>query len=51
MSTLFFSYSTYDRPTAEIFYEKLIGMRHEAAFRDDHPDSGIPAGSEWERVL
>src|SRR5690606_21234803 len=51
MSTLFISYSTKDRPTAEIFYGKLIEMGFEPPFRDDHPDSGIPAGTQWEREL
>ncbi len=48
MSTLFISYSTNDRPTAEIFYHKLAEMGYERPFRDDHPDAGIPAGSDWE---
>ena len=47
MSTLFISYSTKDRPTAEIFYGKLVEMGYEKPFRDDHPNSGIPAGSDW----
>ncbi len=51
MSTLFISYSTKDRPTAEIFYGKLIEMGFQPPFRDDHPDSGIPAGAQWEREL
>lgn len=51
MSTLFISYSTKDRPIAETFYEKLIEMGYEKPFRDDHPDSGIPVGSDWEREL
>lgn len=51
MSTLFISYSTKDRPTAEVFYDKLIEMGYEKPFRDDHPDAGIPAGSDWEQEL
>jgi hypothetical protein len=51
MSTLFISYSTKDRPSAEIFYGKLIEMGYEKPFRDDHPDAGIPARLEWEREL
>jgi WD40 repeat protein len=51
MSTLFISYSTKDRPTAELFFDKLIEMGYEKPFRDDHPEAGIPAGSDWEREL
>ena len=51
MSTLFISYSTKDRPTASIVYTQLVEMGYEQPFRDDHPDSGIPAGSDWEREL
>src|SRR5262245_31548940 len=51
MSTLFISYSTKDRSIADIFYDKLIEMGYEKPFRDDHPESGIPAGSHWEKEL
>ncbi len=51
MSTLFISYSTKDRATADIVYKQLIDMGYEKPFRDDHPDSGIPAGSDWEQEL
>ncbi len=51
MSTLFISYSTKDRVTADIVYQKLIEMGYEPPFRDDQIDTGIPAGSEWEQEL
>lgn len=51
MSTIFISYSTKDRATADIVYKQLIEMGYEKPFRDDHPDSGIPAGSDWEQEL
>lgn len=51
MSTLFISYSTKDRSIAELFYKKLIEMDYEPPFRDDHPESGIPAGTRWEDEL
>ncbi len=49
MSTLFISYGTKDRPTAEVFYGKFIEMGYEKPFRDDHPDCCIPARSDREQ--
>jgi hypothetical protein len=51
MSTLFISYSTKDRGVADLVYEQLLALGYERPFRDDHPRSGIPAGSLWEREL
>lgn len=51
MGTLFISYSSRDRPTADVVYNKLLELGYEGPFRDDHPNSGIPAGSRWESEL
>ncbi len=51
MSTLFISYSTIDRAFAERVYDQLMEMGYERPFRDDHPESGIPAGTSWESEL
>ena len=51
MSTLFISYSTKDRLIANTVYTQLIKLGYQPPFRDDHPSSGIPVGSEWEQEL
>lgn len=51
MSTLFVSYSTKDREISERVFSGLVELGYQPPFRDDHPSSGIPAGSEWEAEL
>ena len=51
MSTLFISYSTKDREVSQLVFDALKDMGYQPPFRDDHPESGIPAGSDWEQVL
>ena len=44
MGTLFSGYSVMARPTTEIFRVQLIEMGDEQPFRNDHSNSGFPAG-------
>ncbi len=50
---LFISHSTLDKPVAEALRAKLIARGYTASqiFLDSDEESGIPAGSEWEKWI
>src|SRR3954462_10895957 len=51
MGTLFISHSSRDRAAAEQLKAALASEGFESVFLDVDPESGIPAGADWERVL
>ncbi len=51
VSTLFISYSNQDQKVSDLVFKKLTEMGYETTFRDNHPETGIPAGSDWEQEI
>ena len=51
VTTLFISHSSKDKAWAEDLRMALRGEGYQSLFLDSHPDDGIHAGAEWERLL
>jgi hypothetical protein len=51
VSNIFISHSSSDDALAEEIRAWLAEHGHESIFLDFHPDDGIPAGCDWERML
>lgn len=51
MSTVFISHSSRDKAWADQIHEALCGGGYTSIFLDHHPQNGIHAGAEWEKML
>ena len=51
MTTLFISHSSKDKAWAERMHGALSDAGYQCLFLDSHPDDGIHAGADWERML
>jgi formylglycine-generating enzyme required for sulfatase activity len=51
MTTIFISHSSKDKAWAERIHGVLSNAGYQCLFLDSHPDDGIHAGADWERVL
>src|SRR5262245_43657665 len=50
MSALFISYNNQDQRWAVELHDRLVARGYEV-FLDRHPESGIPAGADWQRIF
>ena len=51
MTTVFISHSSKDKAWADQIYEALCRGGYTSIFLDHHPQNGIHAGAEWEKML
>ncbi|MBL9135553.1 MAG: TIR domain-containing protein [Verrucomicrobiales bacterium] len=51
MSEIFISHSSHDRAAADRLWSWLAAEGFQGVFLDFHPEHGIPAGCDWEKVL
>ncbi len=51
MSAIFISHSSRDGDAADEMRRWLEGQGHRSVFLDFHPETGIPAGQDWEQTL
>ncbi|MDZ7751467.1 MAG: SUMF1/EgtB/PvdO family nonheme iron enzyme [Gammaproteobacteria bacterium] len=51
MTTLFISHSSKDKAWAQRVHQALSDAGYQCLFLDSHPDDGIHAGADWERML